>query len=80
MSEIVWNGEICVMQRAAALQEIIHEREKIMETDAGEPDAMKVARPVRRGAVGKGPDPGHLADGLPNSNTQGSSYYDSDAR
>lgn len=26
---------------------------------------MKTARPVRREAVGKGPNPGHLADGLP---------------
>jgi hypothetical protein len=32
----------------------------------GEPDAINVARPVRWGAVGKGPGNRHLAGGLPN--------------
>jgi hypothetical protein len=54
------------MQRAEALLEIIHEHgNALTETDAGEPGAVKIARPVRRGAVGKGPDLGYLADGLP---------------
>jgi hypothetical protein len=39
--------------------------EIVIGATAGEPDDAKVSRPVRRGAVGKGPFQGHLAGCLP---------------
>jgi hypothetical protein len=46
----------CREQRAEALLEIIHEHgNALTETDAGEPGAVKIARPVRRGPSEKDP-------------------------
>ena len=42
----------------------------LTETNTGEPGAVKIACPVRRGAVGKGPDLGHLAGGLPSGSSE----------
>jgi len=39
--------------------------EIVVSATTGEPDDAKVSRPVRRGAVGKGPRKGHLAGCLP---------------
>ncbi len=52
------------MQRAETILWVIHESSRSEET--GEPDALKGACPVRRGAGGKGLLMRHLACGLPN--------------
>ena len=46
MSTTEYDREVCIMQNAETVLNVIRK-------DTGEPDAVKVARPVRRGADGK---------------------------